>query len=32
MEILRTEHLTKIYGTKDNPVTALNDVYLVFPS
>jgi putative ABC transport system ATP-binding protein len=27
MEILRTEHLTKIYGTKDNPVTALNDVY-----
>lgn len=27
MEIVRTEHLTKVYGTKENPVTAVNDVY-----
>lgn len=28
MEILRTEHLTKIYGEKDNKVVAVDDVYL----
>ena len=26
MEILRTEHLTKIYGKGDNQVIAVNDV------
>lgn len=28
MEILRTEHLTKVYGEKENQVIAVNDVYL----
>lgn len=28
MEILRTEHLTKVYGEKNNQVVAVNDVYL----
>lgn len=27
MEMVRTEHLTKIYGDKDNQVTAVDDVY-----
>ncbi len=28
MEILRTEHLTKIYGEKENQVVAVDDAYL----
>lgn len=28
MEIVRTEHLTKIYGTEKNKVVAVDDVYL----
>ena len=28
MEILRTEHLTKIYGEKENQVVAISDINL----